>query len=110
MPSLVIRSAVERAERLLRRPVVTIEAFWALIKYSDAIQSLAPAETIQLPTGARVIVSCAADQNLKLCWMQSSTQVEIEVDQIAVVPSALTGAFIRNDSADLTSVVRVVTF
>lgn len=110
MPSLVIRHGVERAERLLRRPIYSVEAFWKLDDYEEAVFSLAPAETRQLTAGLRAAVSCSADQNIVLGWTQGSTVVEVAVDQLAVVTSALTGAFIRNDSTGLTSIVRVVSF
>jgi hypothetical protein len=110
MPSLVIRNTVERAERLLRRPVNSSEAFWKIEALEEIIRELAPAEQLALPAASRVVVSCAADQTLKLCWMQSSTLVTVTLDQLAVIPSALSGAFIRNDSTTLTSVVRVVSF
>jgi hypothetical protein len=110
MPSLVIRNTVERAERLLRRPVNSSEAFWKIEALEEIIRELAPAEQLALPAASRVVVSCAADQNIVLGWTQGSTVVEVAVDQLAVVTSALTGAFIRNDSTDLTSIVRVVSF
>ena len=112
MATLTLRAVLEKAEVQVRRPLGGVEGYWATNVLDVADITLVPGTTKNLPAGARVVVTCSAGLSLVLGWMQSSTQVEVPIDQIAVVATPLTGAYVRNAAASGTpdADAQIITF
>jgi len=114
-PTFTMRSTIEIAERLARRLIGNVAAYWACTTYSDQVLSLAPGAITYLPTdGIAVVVDCDAKLSLILGWTQTlpvAATVEIPVNQLAVVSSALAAPYIRNAASTGTpsALARIIT-
>lgn len=108
----MIRSSLEVSERLARRSLNSVEGYWSATRYSDQRVSLAAGDTWVIPVSfSQILIDCDAELSLKFRWMQSSTQIEVAINQLLIMTGPLTSAAIRNAAANGTpdAFVRIVT-
>ena len=100
--TFTLRSTLEIAERLARRLVCNVEAYWSVGTFTDDVISIAPQTswTIPIDTFRTVLVDCDAEWTLFLGWTQDTTTVEVPINQLAIVSGTLASAYIRNGAAD----------
>lgn len=107
-----MRSTIEIAERLARRLVCNVEAYWATTGYSDDVISIAPTSTSTFSRAfSTIIVDCDKGLSLVLGFTYEGNVVEVPIDQLAVISSALVSPYIRNTAAPGTpnALARVIT-